>query len=181
MFKLSSDNMVQYLLVGLAVVLVGYLVFNHMGQSTTQTVEGFYQDEEPAQTDEVEDNEEQVGPSEPLGENEEPKGLNQVESTEMTQLPESCYPREVNTAEDLLPNDANSKWAQASPSGTGSLSDKNYLTAGYHVGINTVGQSLRNANQQLRSEYVIPKQNVSIWNNSTIEGDTNRRDMEIGN
>ena len=41
---------------------------------------------------------------------------------------------------------------QTVPAGQGSLGDQNFLNAGFHVGINTVGQSLRNANLQLRSE-----------------------------
>ena len=51
---------------------------------------------------------------------------------------------------------------------------------GHHIGINTVGQSLRNANRQLRSEPPNPQVKVSPWNQTTIEADTNRRPMEIG-
>jgi len=37
----------------------------------------------------------------------------------------------------------------------------NFLEAGYHYGINTVGQTLRNANLQLRSEMPNPQVQVS--------------------
>jgi hypothetical protein len=63
--------------------------------------------------------------------------------------------------------------------GTGSLKGKNFLSAGALIGVNTVGQTLRNANYQLRSEPANPQVPVSVFNNSTIEPDTNRRDMEI--
>ena len=49
-----------------------------------------------------------------------------------------------------------------------------------NVGVNTVGQTLRNANRQLRSEPPNPQVKVSPWLQTTIEADTNRRPLEIG-
>lgn len=93
-----------------------------------------------------------------------------------------CYPRDRLTTDDLLPKDAaNAKWADANPAGQGDVKDQNYLQAGVHFGINTVGESLRNANMQLRSDPPIPKiEGLSPWNNTTIEYDSNRRFFEIG-
>ena len=102
------------------------------------------------------------------------------QNTNNNKLPSECYPKDVLSSSDLLPNDANSKWAQANPNGQGSLGDKNFLTAGYHVGVNTVGQSLRNANRQLRSDPPNPQVKVSPWMQTTIEPDANRKPMEIG-
>jgi hypothetical protein len=93
--------------------------------------------------------------------------------------PAGCYPRDQLTPGELLPKDPNSVWAQQNPMGTGSLKGKNFLSAGALIGVNTVGQTLRNANYQLRSEPANPQVPVSVFNNSTIEPDTNRRDMEI--
>jgi hypothetical protein len=94
---------------------------------------------------------------------------------------QSCFPRDRLTAGDLLPKDAaDSKWARINPSGTGDIHDQNYLTAGYHVGINTVGQSLRNANLQLRSEIPNPQGAVGPWMISTIEPDLRQNTLEIG-
>ena len=85
------------------------------------------------------------------------------------------------TATELLPQDsASSEWAQANPSGSGSLKDKNFLQAGHHIGINTTGQTLRNANMQLRSDPPNPQVKVSPWLQSTITPDTNRQPLEIG-
>ncbi len=84
------------------------------------------------------------------------------------------------TAKDLLPQDQSSVWAQVNPDGQGTLADKNFLQAGYHIGINTVGQTLRNANLQLRSEPPCPQVQVSPWLQSTIDPDVSRRPMEIG-
>ena len=95
------------------------------------------------------------------------------------ETPEGCYPRDQLTPGELLPKDQNSVWAQQNPMGTGSLKGKNFLSAGALVGINTVGQSMRNANYQLRSEPPNPQVAVSVFNQSTIEPDTNRRSLEI--
>ena len=90
--------------------------------------------------------------------------------------------REQLVASDLLPSkDVNAQsWGAANPEGAGSLEGKNFLQSGHHVGINTVGQTLRNANLQLRSEPPNPQVQVSPWQQSTINPDVNRRPMEIG-
>jgi hypothetical protein len=95
------------------------------------------------------------------------------------QQPAGCYPRDQLTPSELLPKDQNSVWAEQNPMGPGSLKGKNFLSAGALIGVNTVGQSLRNANWQLRSEPPNPQQPVSIFNQSTIMPDTNRRPLEI--
>lgn len=95
------------------------------------------------------------------------------------QGPAGCYPRDQLTPSELLPKDQGSVWAQQNPMGSGSLKGKNFLSAGALIGVNTVGQSMRNANYQLRSEPPNPQVPVSVFYNSTIEPDTNRRDLEI--
>ncbi len=93
--------------------------------------------------------------------------------------PANCYPKNQLKPEELLPGDANSKWAQVNPSGTGDIAGKNFLSAGTLIGIDTVGQSLRNANYDLRAEPPNPQlSNVSIWNLSTINPDLVRRPLE---
>lgn len=92
--------------------------------------------------------------------------------------PANCYPKNQLAPQELLPNDPNSKWAQVNPQGAGDISGKNFLNAGALIGVNTVGQSLRNANQQLRSEPPCPQVQVSIWNQTTIEPDLQRRPLE---
>lgn len=124
-------------------------------------------------------------PSQGLGNNEIFKpidngGGNNPFGLNGNQLPKDCYPKDQLTPSELLPGDPNSKWAQVNPSGQGDLKDRNFLNAGYHIGVNTVGQTLRNANLQLRSEPPNPQVKVSPWLQTTIEPDTNRRPMEIG-
>ena len=97
-------------------------------------------------------------------------------------FPRECFPRDKVTPEELMPNmDAiNSQFVQMNPLGQGDVSSQNFLTAGYHIGVNTQGQSLRNPNLSLRSEPPNPREIVSPWNQSTIEPDLNRRPLEIG-
>jgi hypothetical protein len=92
--------------------------------------------------------------------------------------PQGCYPREQLNPGDLLPHDANSTWAQVNPTGAGDLQGKNFLSAGALVGVNTIGQSLRNANYQLRAEPPNPQVAVGPFLNSTIEPDLGRRPLE---
>ena len=120
----------------------------------------------------------EVQASEALGNNEVYQSLG--ESSDGNQHPKDCFPKDQLTPGELLPGDANSKWAQSVPAGQGELGDQNFLTAGHHVGVNTVGQTLRNANRQLRSEPPNPQVKVSPWLQSTIEADSNRRPLEIG-
>ena len=78
---------------------------------------------------------------------------------------------------ELLPSD-NSGWGTPNPSSA--LQNVNLLQAGYHIGIDTVGQSLRNANLQVRSEPANPQMQVGPWNNTTIEPDLMRVPLELG-
>ena len=91
-----------------------------------------------------------------------------------------CVPKDQLSPEELLPQSNSSEWAKVNPQGVGTLKDKNFLQAGYHVGINTVGQTLRNANLQLRSDPPNPQVAISPWLQSTISPDMNRKPMEIG-
>jgi len=133
-------------------------------ENTPSVTEGFQNSEPQASDSTTSTNEEVV----------------QSNNANVNNAPAECYPKDVLSSGDLLPNDANSTWAQVNPNGQGALGDKNFLNAGYHVGVNTVGQSLRNANRQLRSDPPNPQVKVSPWMQTTIEPDVNRKPMEIG-
>ena len=126
----------------------------------------------------VAENNATVDNSDPTG-NEVPASVNDLFKTSNV-APDQCYPTDVLSADDLLPMSKDSTWAQSVPAGQGSLTDQNFLNAGYHLGVNTVGQSLRNANRQIRSDPPCPRRKVSPWNQSTIEKDNNRKALEIG-
>jgi hypothetical protein len=83
---------------------------------------------------------------------------------------------------DLLPKDKNSEWASLNPVGVGgdSIQSPDLLQSGYHIGIDTIGQTLKNPSYDLRSDPVIEKKNISPWNMSTIEPDLARVPLEVG-
>ena len=198
---LNNKN-IRYLIVCvLALAIIAGLVYYSRNQAQPSVEEGFmegeHQEEQQMADEMVHPNAAPAmkGPSNECGNPEasEPMGHNEVfksvanfdENADPTglngnQLPKDCYPKDQLTPGELLPQDPNSKWAQVNPSGQGGLENQNFLNAGHHVGMNTVGQTLRNANYQLRSEPPNPQVKVSPWQQSTIEPDTNRRPMEIG-
>ena len=100
-------------------------------------------------------------------------------SNESVIIPSSCSGNTQDPSE-LLPKDVNNEWATLNPTGKGELSQVNLLKAGYHIGIDTIGQSLRNANLQIRSEPPNPQLNVGPWNQSTITPDFMRVPLELG-
>lgn len=81
-----------------------------------------------------------------------------------------------------LPADQNSQWAALNPvaANPGAIAMPDLLQPGYHIGLDTIGQTLRNANLQLRSDPIIPKADVGPWMNSTIEPDLARVPLEVG-
>tara|TARA_B100000686_G_C16719271_1_gene933931 strand:- start:1176 stop:1655 length:480 start_codon:yes stop_codon:yes gene_type:complete len=98
-----------------------------------------------------------------------------VEGSLNKEIP-ACQKKEPLTPKDLLPkNQAAADFEKQNPDGEGILKGVNYLDATYHVGVNTVGQSLRNANLNLRAEPPNPRVAVSPWLNSTIDIDLSRK------
>ena len=120
-----------------------------------------------------------VKASEPLGQNEVFASANGLQTSSQLNVA-NCSGSNIQNPAELLPKDTNSAWAQLNPTGKGELANVNLLKAGYHIGIDTIGQNLRNANQQIRSDPVIPQLNVGPWNQSTITSDYMRPPLEIG-
>lgn len=77
---------------------------------------------------------------------------------------------------DLLPKDTNDNFSDFTGDIKKNIQAPDLLTAGANMG--TIGQSLRNANQQLRADPIIEKTLQCPWNNSTIEADTSRKPLE---
>ena len=84
-------------------------------------------------------------------------------------------------ADDLLPkyDDANA-FAKENPVSK-LLKEQNFLISGYHAGVNTVLQSNKIGNLDLRSLPPIPKESVGPWHQSSYEqtGGQLRRGVEI--
>ena len=163
---MNTSNILKIaLIVGIAVILI-YLI-QKCGKIDLPIINDGELQEEP----------EIVEPFAEVAAAEKPVAEAQKDKT----LAEGIAARKQLKAEELLPKDGDANaWAKVNPKGKGSLAFKNFIEAGYHLGINTVGQSLRNANLQIRSEPSNPQVPVSIWMNSTISPDSNRRDFEVG-
>jgi hypothetical protein len=78
-------------------------------------------------------------------------------------------------AKDFLPNEINNQWFDTdfSQAKYNINDDKLINTDRYVIGINTVGQSLKNASYDIRGTIPNPKFSVSPWNNSTYTADYN--------
>jgi len=78
-------------------------------------------------------------------------------------------------SKDYLPKEVNDDWFNTdfSQAKYKMNDDKLINTDKYIIGINTVGQSLKNASYDIRGAVNVPKYTVSPWNNSTIEPDYN--------
>jgi hypothetical protein len=181
--KLWNDYGVGAIIILLIVAYGATVLANYLSSKGRYGSENMDQQRNPAYNNKYSGNQNKnsggVKPSEPLGQNEVFASANGMQTT-MQGMPSSCNTPSIGNPSELLPKDANSQWAQLNPSGKGELANVNLLKAGYHIGIDTIGQSLRNANLQIRSEPPNPQLNVSVWNQSTITPDLMRVPLEIG-
>jgi cytoskeletal protein RodZ len=78
-------------------------------------------------------------------------------------------------SKNYLPQEVNDEWFDTDFTQAKAKigSDKLINTEKYVIGVDTVGQSLKNASYDLRGTVANPKFNVSPWNNSTYEPDYN--------
>ena len=174
------------LFAGVVVLVLATLFYNTQLGSL---LSGMRDQNKPEDDDNVNENENTghqsgVVPAAPAGMNSGPgsaTGLRTITSG----VPANCENKLTTNPSDLLPKGGNNQWGALNPSGgggdgDGDLSQVNLLKAGHHMGIDTVGTSLRNANLQVRSEPPNPQAQVSPWGNSTITPDLMRVPLELG-
>jgi len=112
----------------------------------------------------------------------------ELESAFQRPIPQQARPDEVPVnknnlknydAKDFLPKEINSQWFDTdfSQAKYNVNDDKLINTERYVIGINTVGQSLKNASHDIRGTVPNPKFTVSPWNNSTYEPDFNLKSI----
>jgi hypothetical protein len=174
--KLWNDYGIGGVLIAIVVLYGLYMLYNHLMSKGSYGSELMTQDRKKAYN-----NSSPSGPQ-PAQEsgNEVFSSVNGSSQPSGMGLPTSCNKTNTQNPEDLLPKDNNSQWAQLNPAGKGDLANINLLKAGYHIGIDTVGQTLRNANLQIRSEPPNPQVNTGPWLQSTITPDFMRPSLEIG-
>ena len=184
--KILKKVQTSHILMVVAALVLGYALYNYSTtkssiidkMSKNTTVNALNPPEAPGQGVRINTAGNPI-PSLPLGQNSEPENVSGIKTSTIG-LPPSCSKQQVADPAELLPRDENSEWAKLNPMGNGDLQNVNLLKSGYHIGINTVSSSLRNANLQLRSEPPNPQMQVGPWNNTTISPDINRRPLEIG-
>merc|ERR1712166_72536 len=78
-----------------------------------------------------------------------------------------------------LPQEVNDEWFETDfqQAKDKAGSDKMINTERYIIGVNTVGQSLKNPTYDIRGTIPNPKYSVSPWNNSTYEADYNLKPL----
>jgi len=85
--------------------------------------------------------------------------------------------RKTLSSNDLLPKEENDKWFQVPNSKFNLMEAINLEVPELKIGIDTVGQSRKNATYDLRTCPPCPKFVVSPWSNSTIEPDYNTKPL----
>lgn len=183
--KSDSNNILMALLIIIIVIGIAYFIYYLYIQNTTsKSLRDISKVENRVQQLTQPQMQQMQMPPKKIMESFDNPAKKQIQNIQQAQnnmnQQNNCAPKEQLTADELLPTDNSSLWAQINPSGEGSFKDKNFLQSGYHIGINTVGQTLRNANLQLRSEPACPQVKVSPWLQATIEPDLGRKPFEIG-
>lgn len=83
----------------------------------------------------------------------------------------TTYASNNSDPSELLPKDSNSEWASLNPISPSNVAIPDLLQSGYHIGIDTQGQTNKNPNYQGygRDDPVIDKVDTGPWQQSTIE------------
>lgn len=169
----------HYLLIlGVIVAVIGISLYSNQKSTKTDSMSTQNKEKEASEVHHAVQSDSNVKPSAPLGDNEEYARVHGLKSRDAGLS--NCSKQSMQDPASLLPKDENSEWARLNPSGNGSLENVNLLKSGYHIGIDTIGNTLRNANLQVRSEPANPQLNVGPWNNTTIAPDLMRVPLEIG-
>ena len=165
-----KSDMAKYLFVAIVVAIVGYSLMNYSSAKglVSETLVGS-----------------SVSPNE---ESTLTAGVQGAKPAQLDETPSTCVTggnTEYNLSstanpDELLPVDKNSEFAKLNPVNSGNVDLPDMLQAGSLIGIDTIGQTLKNPNLQLRSDPVISKQQVGPWNNSTFEPDLARVPLELG-
>ena len=176
----------------------GYILINDENVLNNQNVEKYqnneineafndYESESPIY-EEYENNEEVD--NEQVENNEEIENYDEiVDETPETNVNNEEANLEQFQAEALLPNSnvegfqnpTTASHDEVNPNTPGNIATGTLLNAGHHVGVNTTGCSMRNANRGLRSEPPNPQTQVSPWLNTTICPDLYRKPLDSPN
>ena len=78
---------------------------------------------------------------------------------------------------DLLPVDTNDRWQKEN--NLPGLKMPDLMSADFMIGRDSIGQSLKNPNLQIRADPPIPRISGNLWNNSNIDEDRTQVELDI--
>jgi hypothetical protein len=85
---------------------------------------------------------------------------------------QNCSPEELFDSDKMLPQEVNDDWFQNVPEPV-SVKNRHLINVTRPIGVNTIGNSTRNASYDLRGTIANPREVVSPFLNSSIEPDFN--------
>ncbi len=89
--------------------------------------------------------------------------------------------KDLFDVQKMLPQEIEEDWFDVETlQSTKKIKGTHLIHPKIHMGVNTIGSSLKNATHDPRGDIANPKINVSPWNNSTIEPDTNLKNGMYG-
>lgn len=89
---------------------------------------------------------------------------------------QNCEPEDLYDVDKYLPQEVNDDWFEVIPEPI-SVKNRHLINITKPIGINTIGTSLRNASHDIRGTPASPKFVISPWLNSSIEPDTNLKQL----
>jgi hypothetical protein len=99
--------------------------------------------------------------------------FNKVEQKDVKQ---NETPEEIFNIHNYLPQESNKDWFEVMPEPV-SVKNRHLINISRHVGVNTIGSSLRNPSYDIRGSVPCPKMVVSPWLQTTIEPDINIKSL----
>ena len=86
--------------------------------------------------------------------------------------------KDLFDVDKMLPQEIEHDWFDTEPlQSTKKIKGTHLIHPKIHMGVNTIGSSLKNGTHDIRGDIPNPKINVSPWGNSTIEPDTNLKGL----
>lgn len=166
-FLMESQTLQMTLLV---LVILGVVYSLYMKYGKEGYTDAYTEEAAIAENPTKQRYEDQRLPEEDLVGQEEGRGVMLKDAAKQDEM--TTYP------EDLMPQyEAEDSWAVANPETSGSVNQQNLLEPGYHIGIDTQTSTQKISTYDIRAQPLIPKEQVSIWNNSTVLPDPHRRGL----
>ena len=154
----------HHLLALVAVVIIAYAIYRYSSDKSSQKL-GMTDGSAPST----------VESAKPSGDNSMPS---EIENSASVPAKMGGEKKETLGASELLPAAGETEFSKVNPASAQGLMGQNFLKAGQHIGVNTIGSSMRNANLQIRSEPANPQGNVGPWNQTTIGPNLMQRPLD---